>query len=107
MVRLPARFALVGIAGVVALVAAGPEPRASAVGGNWPQFRGPSRNGVSTETGLLQTWPPQGPPVVWTASGLGAGFSSVSIANGRILTMGDRRDGQYVIALDEETGKTL
>jgi outer membrane protein assembly factor BamB len=81
--------------------------RAAAPGGNWPQFRGPSRNGVSTETGLLQSWPAAGPPKLWTTAGLGGGFSSVSIANGRIFTMGDRRDGQYVFVLDEETGKLL
>jgi outer membrane protein assembly factor BamB len=82
-------------------------PRAAPPGGNWPQFRGPSRNGISVETGLLQAWPAGGPPKLWTVPGLGNGFSSVSIANGRILTMGDRREGQYVIALDEETGKQL
>jgi len=91
----------------IAIVAAFSTPSAAPPGGNWPQFRGPSRNGVSAETGLLQSWPAAGPAKLWSVPGLGTGFSSVSIANGRILTMGDRRDGQYVIALDEETGKQL
>jgi outer membrane protein assembly factor BamB len=82
-----------------------PAPRASA--GPWPQWRGPERTGVSAETGLLTSWPAGGPPQVWTATGLGSGFSSVAVAGGRIFTMGDRRDGQYVIALDEATGKEL
>jgi outer membrane protein assembly factor BamB len=56
---------------------------------------------------LLTSWPEGGPPKVWTATGLGAGLSSVSVAAGRIFTMGDRRDGQYVIALDEGTGREL
>jgi outer membrane protein assembly factor BamB len=108
MVRIDTRLALAAIAGAVVVAAVTDvQPRAIEAGGNWPQFRGPSRNGVSNETGLLQSWPPAGPPKSWTASGLGAGFSSVSIANGRVLTMGDRRDGQYVIALEEETGKQL
>jgi len=81
--------------------------RAAAPGGNWPQWRGPLRDGVSTETGLLASWPQGGPPALWTAKGLGRGFSSIAVANGRLFTMGDRRDGQYVIALDEETGKEI
>jgi outer membrane protein assembly factor BamB len=80
---------------------------ATAAAGNWPQWRGPMRDGVSTETGLLATWPQGGPPKLWSASGLGAGFSSVAVAGGRIYTMGDRRDGQYVIALSEDAGKEL
>jgi outer membrane protein assembly factor BamB len=95
------------IAACVAIAGLDARPATTAPGGNWPQFRGPSRNGVSGETGLLQSWPTAGPAKVWTAPGVGTGFSSVSIANGRILTMGDRRDGQYVTALDEETGKPL
>ena len=81
--------------------------RAAPPGGNWPQWRGPQRDGVSTETGLRAGWPEGGPPKIWSATGVGGGFSTVSIADGRIFTMGDRRDGQYVVALDEETGKAL
>ena len=75
--------------------------------GHWPQWRGPQRDGISTDTGLLAQWPAGGPPKVLTASGLGIGFSSVSIAQGRIFTMGDLTDGQYVIALDEAKGQRL
>lgn len=82
-------------------------PRAAAPGGNWPQWRGPQRDGVSTETGLLTSWPAGGPPKLWSATGFGTGFSSVSVTDGRIFTMGDRNDGQYVMAADEETGKIL
>jgi outer membrane protein assembly factor BamB len=79
----------------------------SAAGGNWPQWRGPKRDGISTDTGLLTSWPEAGPPVVWTARGLGTGFSSVAVVGGRIFTMGDRRDGQYAIAVSEDTGAEL
>jgi len=88
----------------------GSTPKAPAVAasmGNWPQWRGPLRDGISTDTGLLTTWPAGGPPKIWTATGLGAGFSSVAIVGGRIYTMGDRRDGQYVVALSEDAGKEL
>lgn len=100
-----ARLAVLGLI-VTALVGDGSSVAARA-GGNWPQWRGPKRVGISTDVNLLTSWPAAGPPVLWTASGLGAGFSSVSIAAGRIFTMGDRRDGQYVIGLEEATGKQI
>lgn len=75
--------------------------------GHWPQWRGPQRNGLSPDIGLLPSWPAGGPPLVWTGKGLGAGFSSIAVSNGRIYTMGDRRDGQYVVALGEDKGQIL
>ncbi|HEY2585417.1 MAG TPA: PQQ-binding-like beta-propeller repeat protein [Tepidisphaeraceae bacterium] len=66
----------------------------------WPQWQGPRRDNISTETGLLKQWPPGGPPLLWKAQGLGTGFSTVSIADGRIYTMGDLQDASYLIALD-------
>ena len=57
--------------------------------GDWPQWRGPNRDGVSTEKGLLDKWPEGGPKLVWKAEGIGSGFSSVSIRDGLIYTMGD------------------
>ncbi len=78
-----------------------------AAAADWPQWRGPDRDGKSAETGLLQEWPEGGPPLAWKASGLGAGYSSVSIAGGKIFTMGDLEDGQYVIALAEDGGELL
>jgi outer membrane protein assembly factor BamB len=100
-----ARLMAIGLI-AAALVAEAPALSAR-TGGNWPQWRGPRRDGVSTEVNLLQSWPPAGPPRLWVASGLGAGFSSVSIAGGRIFTMGDRRDGQYVLGLNETNGQQL
>jgi len=50
---------------------------------SWPQFHGPKRDNNSAETGLLKQWPEAGPKLLWTAKGLGHGFSSVSIAAGR------------------------
>jgi outer membrane protein assembly factor BamB len=79
----------------------------AASGTDWPQWRGPLRDGNSTETGLLKTWPAGGPPLAWKTPGLGLGYSGVSVAAGRIYTMADRKDGNYVIALDEKTGRQL
>lgn len=71
----------------------------------WPQWRGPNRDGISKETGLLKAWPEGGPPLVWKASGAGTGYSSMSVAKGRIFTMGLRGDREYIIAFDTATGK--
>lgn len=94
---------------VLAAGAASPvvHSQSSATGGHWPQWRGPNRDGVSTETGLLQHWPDGGPRRLFAASGMGGGFSSVAVTGGRIYTMGDRRDGQYVLAFNEADGTPL
>ena len=47
---------------------------------DWPQFRGPNRDGKSIETGLLAQWPEGGPKLLWSATGIGIGFSHVSVA---------------------------
>src|ERR1700723_2304885 len=60
----------------------------TASAGSWPSWRGPNRDGISPEKGLLDSWSEQGPPLKWKAKGLGKGFSSVSIDGGRIYTMG-------------------
>jgi outer membrane protein assembly factor BamB len=75
--------------------------------GDWPQWRGPGRDGISKETGLLKQWPADGPPLAWKAKGAGIGYSSMSIAQGRLYTMGLRGDSEYVIAFDVATGKEV
>lgn len=72
---------------------------------DWPQWRGPNRDGISKETGLLMQWPAEGPPLVWKASGAGGGYSSFSVANGKLYTMGLRGEREYVVAFDVATGK--
>jgi outer membrane protein assembly factor BamB len=73
----------------------------------WPQWRGPNRDGISKETGLLKQWQASGPPLVWKASGAGRGYSSMSAAQGRLYTMGLRGDREFVIAFDLKTGKEV
>ena len=75
--------------------------------GEWPQWRGPERNGVSKDAGLLKQWPESGPPLVWRVSGLGSGFSSVAVTGGRIFTTGDRGQDQYVVCLNAADGKEV
>jgi hypothetical protein len=74
---------------------------------DWPQWRGPNRDGVSTERGLLKDWPSGGPPLVWKTSGAGEGYSSFSTAGGKLYTLGARGGTEYVIAFDSATGKRL
>jgi len=74
---------------------------------DWPQWRGVHRDGRSPETGLLQEWPADGPPLAWRIGGLGGGFSSLSVADGRIYTLGDLDDGQYAMALAQADGSPL
>src|SRR5258705_13914190 len=67
---------------------------------DWHQWRGPNRDGVSTETGLLKEWPPGGPRLLWKAAGLGNGYSSLAIAGGRIFTIGETNGASFVVALN-------
>jgi outer membrane protein assembly factor BamB len=80
---------------------------ALAAPGDWPQFRGPNRDGASAETGLLQDLPSGGPPLVWKATGLGVGYSTVSVVGDRIYTMGENNEFSSVIALNAADGKQV
>jgi outer membrane protein assembly factor BamB len=74
---------------------------------DWPQWRGPNRDDVSKETGLLQEWPEKGPKLLWTYRDTGAGFSGFSVVGDQLFTMGAIDKKEYVIALDATTGKKL
>jgi outer membrane protein assembly factor BamB len=74
---------------------------------DWPQWRGANRDGISPDKDLLQEWPEDGPPVAWKATGIGEGFSSVSVAADRVYTMGDLEDACYVFAIDRQSGETV
>ena len=88
-----------------AAVAAAMWTAATAIAGEWPQFHGPRRDNISTETGLLKRWPEGGPRLLWTARGLGHGFSSVAVKAGRIYTAGNVNERTVITALDL-AGKT-
>jgi outer membrane protein assembly factor BamB len=72
----------------------------------WPQILGPSRNGISAESGLVDAFPTAGPNEVWRAKG-GVGMSGLAINQGRLLTLVQTDGQQRVIALDSKTGKPL
>ncbi|KPL23551.1 MAG: serine/threonine protein kinase [Phycisphaerae bacterium SM1_79] len=74
---------------------------------DWPQWRGPNRDGKSSDTGLLKEWPKDGPALAWKITGIGGGYSAASIAAGRIFGMGNRGDDEVVWAMSETDGKEL
>ncbi len=74
---------------------------------DWPQWRGPHRDGKSAETGLLKEWPASGPALAWKATGLGAGFTTVAVVKGVLYTAGDKGDDSFVLAFSEKDGKPL
>ena len=79
----------------------------SAGAADWPQWRGPNRDGCSTETGLLKQWPDSGPKVVWQVDSVGVGYSSLAIQDGRIFTQGDLDGVEHIICLSAKDGATL
>ena len=72
---------------------------------DWPQWRGPERNGKSSETGLLASWPEGGPPLVYRVSGLGSGYSSLAVVGDHLFTTGDVGEKQYLLAFAKKDGK--
>lgn len=73
---------------------------------DWPQWRGPNRDGISKESAWSSDWPQSGPKRLWEAS-LGTGFSAVSVADGHAYTMGFKEDADHVYCLDPDTGKIV
>jgi outer membrane protein assembly factor BamB len=73
----------------------------------WSQFRGPNRDGISAETGLLKEWPSGGPAQLWKTPGIGTGYSAISVSGTRGFTMGESGGKSYVVALNLADGKIL
>ncbi len=92
------------LAGVAAFRTGAAAPAAD---GEWPQWRGPNRTGISLEKGLLKQWGDGGPALAWKSGGLGQGFSSLAISGGKIFTMGDLGNDQYVFAMNQVNGAIL
>lgn len=81
---------------------------ASALALDWPQWRGPERNGLSKETGLLKQWPEEGPPLAWRVSGIGTGYSTPVVKGNRIYLLGNNGlDNEFVQALDDKDGSQV
>ncbi len=86
------------------LISGAPAPVAN---GDWPQWRGANRNGLSSETGFLKQWPDGGPKTLWAISEIGEGFGAVSISGERIYIQGTRGEASVVFGLNRADGKTI
>lgn len=74
---------------------------------DYPQWRGPNRDGISNDKGLLKEWPEGGPQVAWKVDNVGVGYSAIAIKDGIIVTMGDLDGVEHIIALKVEDGSRL
>ncbi len=74
---------------------------------DWPRWRGENQDDKSTETGLLQTWPDEGPQRLWVADSCGLGYAGFSIVDGKLYTMGLEEDVEFALCLDATTGDEI
>ncbi len=83
-----------------------PEIAVNSVAGQWPQWRGANRDGISEESGLLAEWPQQGLPVLWKVAG-GDGFSSLAVSDGKVYTFVDRDKSEWAVCLNADSGEEI
>lgn len=77
-----------------------------ALGADWPQWRGPQRNGISAETGLLESWPKEGPKLLWQVTQIGRGYAAPAVVGERIyLQANDGMENEFLQALGVKDGK--
>jgi outer membrane protein assembly factor BamB len=75
---------------------------------DWPQWRGPARDGISQETGLLKEWPKDGPKLLWQVKDIGSGYSTPAVIGDRIYVISNKDDDdEFVEALSVADGKKL
>ncbi|MCS6866539.1 MAG: PQQ-binding-like beta-propeller repeat protein [Gemmataceae bacterium] len=74
---------------------------------DWPQWRGPNRDGISHDTGLLQEWPKEGPKLRWKRTDIGPGYSSPVVVAGRVYIQTTKDKDEYALCLDEKTGQDI
>ena len=102
---MPARSVRAVLGAVFVAMLAG-APGGVARAADWPHLRGPTYDGVSSETGLAGAWPPDGPPVLWQID-LGQGFSGFAVVGERVYTQRQTLAGQFVVCLDARTGRRV
>ena len=102
--RVPA--SLLGLSGLIVALS-GLVLAADTQKSNWPQWRGPDRNGISTELHLRKDWTAEPPPMLWKKSGLGSGYASLAIVDGIIYTAGRKGKDNFLMALKEEDGSEI
>jgi outer membrane protein assembly factor BamB len=91
-----------GVAALFALVAS------LASASDWPQWRGPHRDGISQETGFRKEWPKEGPALVWKATAIGRGYSTPALAGDRLYLLGSEgMENEFVEAVSVKDGKKI
>src|SRR5438094_9610809 len=85
------------------LLALAPAVRAD----DWPQWRGPNRDNVSKETGLLADWPKDGPKLLWTFDAAGIGYSGPAVVGNRLFCLGGDQTNEFVVALNVANGEKV
>jgi outer membrane protein assembly factor BamB len=102
-----ARMTMLVLAAFVALAGAA-KTQLKALAGDWPGWMGANRTGVSQETGLLKQWPKAGPKLLWKVQDIGEGYSTPSIAAGKIYLMSNRGlDDEFAVALSVKDGSKI
>ena len=74
---------------------------------DWPQAQGSNRDNKSTETGLLDKWPKEGPTLLWTFRHSGVGYSGPSVVSDRIYIMGGRNSRAELLSIDAASGRLI
>lgn len=92
---------------VMLMMSLSPMTTGAPAAGDWPQWRGPDRTGVSQEKGLLKQWPASGPRKNWSISNLGEGYGSLAIQGERIFVQGTNRNASVVFSLNRADGKMV
>lgn len=99
--RLSTSFLVTHLSAVVALAWCG------GARGDWPQWQGPNRDAISTETGLLKSWPDGGPRQLWLFKDCGVGYSGPAIVKDRVYIMGARDGQELLLAIDATKGEEI
>jgi outer membrane protein assembly factor BamB len=80
----------------------------SLLAADWPQWRGPGRNGIARETGLLPEWPKDGPKLVWAATNIGSGYATPAVVGDRLFVQANEgTDNEFVQALTVAEGTRI
>ena len=96
------RLRVLGAAAMLAMTFGATAARAD----DWPQWRGPNRDGISTEKGFLTTFPADGPKIAWKAA-LGKGYSTFAVSDGKAVTQGKDGGKDVIYCFDVDSGKEV
>jgi outer membrane protein assembly factor BamB len=92
---------------LLTLITLAPLALTTVIAADWPQWRGPNRDDLSKESGLLKSWPEGGPQRLWLYTNAGNSYSGPAIVAGKFYTAGTRDNAEIVLALDANTGNEL